>query len=188
MTGQEKNVLTGHLSLVTGVAFSPDSLRVVSGSYDKTVRLWSLQPSPGAVEIASGSFPKNTLTCGGISGPVNAVAFSPDGQRVASAGNDNYRADLGCGDYPAKCYFCCADTPILFPASHSALTAALPGFRWTGQNPQDLECQHRRPDYDSRHGRNIIDFPSTKRQSENFRRQRKTRRDCQSRPMRGLQR
>jgi WD40 repeat protein len=32
--------LTGHDSYVTSVAFSPDGQRIVSGSADKTVKIW----------------------------------------------------------------------------------------------------------------------------------------------------
>ena len=32
--------LTGHSSTVTSVAFSPDGKRVVSGSFDKLVKIW----------------------------------------------------------------------------------------------------------------------------------------------------
>ncbi len=34
--------LYGHLSFVESLAFSPDSKTLVSGGYDKTVKVWSL--------------------------------------------------------------------------------------------------------------------------------------------------
>jgi WD40 repeat protein len=43
--GTEIRRLEGHTGLITGVDFTPDGLHVVSGSVDKTVRLW---------EVASG--------------------------------------------------------------------------------------------------------------------------------------
>ena len=39
-SGDELLVLRGHQELVSAVAFSPDGLRIASGSYDHTVRLW----------------------------------------------------------------------------------------------------------------------------------------------------
>ena len=39
-TGQLLNTLEGHSANVTSVAFSPDGNRIVSGSYDSTVRVW----------------------------------------------------------------------------------------------------------------------------------------------------
>ena len=33
--------LTGHSSVVSSVRFSPDGTRLVTGSYDKTVKIWN---------------------------------------------------------------------------------------------------------------------------------------------------
>jgi len=39
-TGQETLTLTGHLYFVMSVSFSPDGKRIVSGSQDRTVKVW----------------------------------------------------------------------------------------------------------------------------------------------------
>ena len=47
--GQETLTLEGHSSVVTSVSFSPDGKRIVSGSFDSTVKVWdvsSLDTSP----------------------------------------------------------------------------------------------------------------------------------------------
>ena len=38
--GQRDLTLKGHTDVVTSVAFSPDGKRIVSGSWDKTVKVW----------------------------------------------------------------------------------------------------------------------------------------------------
>jgi WD40 repeat protein len=43
-TGQEALSLKGHTLPVDSVAFSPDSKRIASGSTDKTIRVWDVQP------------------------------------------------------------------------------------------------------------------------------------------------
>ncbi|MBL8424565.1 MAG: pentapeptide repeat-containing protein [Candidatus Accumulibacter phosphatis] len=66
----------GHSSWVSSVAFSPDGRRLLSGSYDETLRLWDAETGQ---EIRSFT---------GHQGPVASVAFSPDGRRLLSGSKD----------------------------------------------------------------------------------------------------
>jgi WD40 repeat protein len=69
--------LHGHSNWIWSVAFSPDGSQLVSGSWDKTVRLWS---------VASGKLLK---TMEGHLLSVMSVAFHPNGKQVASGSLDN---------------------------------------------------------------------------------------------------
>jgi serine/threonine protein kinase len=71
-----KSTLTGHTDSVWPVAISSDGKTLVSGSNDKTIKIWNLQTE----EL------KSTLT--GHTDLVNSVAISSDGKTLVSGSND----------------------------------------------------------------------------------------------------
>ena len=74
-------ILKGHTESVYSIAFTPDGKYVVTGSFDKTLKVW---------ETATG---KEIKTFGGADAAtpnlVLSVAVSPDGTLVASGSSDN---------------------------------------------------------------------------------------------------
>lgn len=76
-TGELRRTLPGHQGTVSSIQFSPDGQHLASGSYDNTVKIWSLAQN-GA-----------PLTLRGHADWVTAVAFSPAGKGIlASASHD----------------------------------------------------------------------------------------------------
>lgn len=67
--------LKGHEGWVTSGALSPDSKRVVTGSFDKTLRIWGVDGKEEAV-------------LKGHTGEIRSVVFSPDGSKIASVADD----------------------------------------------------------------------------------------------------
>ncbi|MCA9186751.1 MAG: WD40 repeat domain-containing protein [Pirellulaceae bacterium] len=67
--------LSGHKRQVYGLAFSPNGRRLVTGSSDKTARLWDLSDSSDVVLQGHGS-------------DIYRCAFSPDGQFIVTASQD----------------------------------------------------------------------------------------------------
>jgi len=65
--------LVGHSSGVRSVAFSPDSTRIVSGSYDQTIRIWDAVSGTPIGEPLQGHL-----------GWIESVSFSRDGSRIVS--------------------------------------------------------------------------------------------------------
>jgi WD40 repeat protein len=74
--GHPVAAVTTQSHAVTSVAFSPDGRQVVSGSRDRTVRIWDVQST------------KQITLLQGHHGPVLSVSFSPDGAFVASGSRD----------------------------------------------------------------------------------------------------
>ena len=72
-----RQTLTGHTGYVYSAAFSSNGTRIVSGSSDKTVRIW---------DAVSGAPIGEPLQ--GHSHWVQSVAFSPDGTRIVSGSSD----------------------------------------------------------------------------------------------------
>ncbi|KAJ6472062.1 quinon protein alcohol dehydrogenase-like superfamily [Mycena sanguinolenta] len=120
-------IVARHPPRVTSVAFSPDSMRIVSGSYDRSVLIWnkitgekkslighadwveSVAFSPNGKLVVSGSKDHTVRIWDAVTGEeqrqlgthtegVLSVAFSPDGVHVVSAsGQDAYIWDLATG-------------------------------------------------------------------------------------------
>ncbi|KZP17409.1 WD40 repeat-like protein, partial [Athelia psychrophila] len=65
--------LEGHEDEVNSVAFSPDGTKIVSGSDDKTVRVWDAVTGQAALPPLEGH-----------EDWVMSVAFSPDGTEIVS--------------------------------------------------------------------------------------------------------
>lgn len=68
--------LLGHPERVVAVAFSPDGLRLASGSDDATMKLW---------DTRSGT---ELLTLEGHHAVLSALRFNPDGSQITSTGKD----------------------------------------------------------------------------------------------------
>ena len=76
VAGDNPKVISGHTHFVWSIAFSPDSTLLASGSFDRTVRLWSADTGE-LLDIFTGH-----------ESDITTVAFSPDGQTLASGGWD----------------------------------------------------------------------------------------------------
>ena len=74
-SGKELQTLAGHSGPVSAT-FSPDGQRIVSGSLDRTLKIWDANTS------------KELKTFTGHTSWVTSVSFSPDGQRLVSGSRD----------------------------------------------------------------------------------------------------
>jgi WD40 repeat protein len=114
---EEAATLRGHQASVTGVAFTPDSRSLISGSWDRTVKRWPVPPP------APDLFPAHHS-------PIAAVAFSRDGSRLATA---DVRHAIQLWGWPAR-------RPIARFTGHRRYIFALavsPDGRWVASGSFD---------------------------------------------------
>ena len=76
ITGTQTAILSGHSRRVRSLAFSPDGTSLVSGSHDKTIKLWDMQTG-GVIKTFHGHI-----------GRVLSVTISADCSRIASGSKD----------------------------------------------------------------------------------------------------
>jgi WD40 repeat protein len=69
----------GHMALINGIAFTPDGSQLVSGSGDKTIRVWDVAAGKPLRTIRGEAAP-------GSAGGIYAIALSPDGKWLAAGG------------------------------------------------------------------------------------------------------
>ncbi|MBD2165554.1 caspase family protein [Calothrix membranacea FACHB-236] len=91
LQGEKLAELIGHQGLVNSVSFSPDGQNLVSAGKDDTIRLWNVQNKQlsESGNLSSSNVQKQLLVWQAQQEGVNSVNFSPDGQRIVSAGNNS---------------------------------------------------------------------------------------------------
>ncbi len=68
--------LKGHTGSVWSVAFSPDGTRILTGSWDKTAKVWDARTGTLLLELK------------GTQAGAYSVSFSPDGTRIVTGSED----------------------------------------------------------------------------------------------------
>jgi serine/threonine protein kinase len=88
ITGEMLHTYRGHNSRVLTLAWSPDGKNIASGGEDKLIHIWSMQRERNGF-FTSWLFPtRGQFTYRGHFGRVNALAWAPNGQRIASVSSD----------------------------------------------------------------------------------------------------
>ena len=75
-TGKALLELKGHTDGVSGASFSPDGARIVTGSFDRTAKVWDARDGTALLELK------------GHKGYVSGASFSPDGARIVTGSWD----------------------------------------------------------------------------------------------------
>jgi len=74
---REIRQLTGHQEVISSLVFSKDSREVISGCWDKTIRIWDVEGKKQPIVIQ-------------LSVPVLSLALSPDQRRILVGSHDGF--------------------------------------------------------------------------------------------------
>jgi WD40 repeat protein/tetratricopeptide (TPR) repeat protein len=96
-TGELKREIRGHDDIVASVAYNPTGEIIATGSWDSSVRLWNVETGEFIKELKGYAGWGDRLKyffCGyylkrtSYKGAVSSVVYSPDGETMATGGND----------------------------------------------------------------------------------------------------
>ena len=80
LTGKLTQTLRGHDQIITSGAFSPDGSRVLTGSGDKSVRLWNSRSGDFIASFIDSERARSSSSS--LGGRISSVTFSPDGRFI----------------------------------------------------------------------------------------------------------
>jgi len=89
ISGQLLKTLDSFTGSVLSVAFSHDNLRIVLGSRYNSIKIWDAELGTPSIVSSSGNGARLLNILYGHTGPIFAVAFSPDNLRIASGSCDS---------------------------------------------------------------------------------------------------
>jgi WD40 repeat protein/serine/threonine protein kinase/DNA-binding SARP family transcriptional activator len=87
-SGDLVHKLSGHQGEVHGVSFSPDGARLATSGGDNTVRIWDVRSGQELRTLTGHELAPNNYDIASLIPGVLAVAYSPDGNLLASVGED----------------------------------------------------------------------------------------------------
>lgn len=88
ISGQTLHMHRGHNTRILTLTWSSDGKNIASGGEDKLVQVWNLQREKTNFFTSWLFHARGQFTYRGHFGRVNSVAWSPNGQRLASVGSD----------------------------------------------------------------------------------------------------
>jgi WD40 repeat protein len=88
ISGQTLHAYRGNNHRILAVGWSPNGKQLASAGEDKLVHVWTMQREKTNFLTSWLFHSRGKFTYRGHTGRINALAWSPDGQRIASAGAD----------------------------------------------------------------------------------------------------